>query len=699
VRFITENKMKTFRIIGVVALSVGLLAGCGDDPPRSAIGNSCSDDTTCGDAICLSGVCVDPEGDEDQDGLSNRVEVSLQTNPSVADSDGDGKSDAEEVDGTNHIDRDGDGKPDALESAIEDADGDCLADEVDPDDATDLGSLVRGVCGDSGPCATAGIQDLTCDGATLTCDYSGIAGYSADDVCDGEDNDCDGVVDEDGDWGCFPAECLALWYPSRDIWIGGGGELADGTATLDPSGPGGSDPMVMECLQSAAGGGWTRLTDDYRAALWDGGRYRYLFVTSEGWMRTGVTGRWDWEANGTWDTQGPWVEGVGMDFGEDTDCGEPTAEVPPVIGPACAREVSVFVPRDAPKDAAAGTVTLCLGDPTNYALDRDCKEVAVYVQTTGCTPDEGSVLANGELEWSDGGWLDCWYTGGSQNGMGLFESSDELPLGDAGTSLKITSKPEAGELEVGLWSNPQSLFSSRAYRLTFDAKAAVPHELVVVPMSWREGIDGVYHSFGIPASWGSYEIGFVPGRTGARYELQTLLAQNGQVWMDNIRIEDMGQASCDHPVENLIANGDFAFATACWKTFAFPERPVIQNIWLGDSGAAYQAEFTTDGAVGLDETWHVLLQEGLPLEVGKFYQLSFEATSPDGLRTGAVQFFSNNYAVQWSYANWNTDAPFSTIFGVPSGVTTDSLLQIKLARDGMGRVRISNVRLVEVQPR
>ncbi|MCB9736245.1 MAG: hypothetical protein H6745_26970 [Deltaproteobacteria bacterium] len=133
----------SFGLLGLLALA-GL--ACGGDEPLRVIGSACEQAAECGSGLCLSGQCVDPAADADGDGLVNQVEAALGTDPFRADTDGDGKPDGAEVDGTSNRDSDGDGVPDALESALLDADLDCLPDEVDADDAV----AAAGVCPDVG---------------------------------------------------------------------------------------------------------------------------------------------------------------------------------------------------------------------------------------------------------------------------------------------------------------------------------------------------------------------------------------------------------------------------------------------------------------------------------------------------------------------------------------------------------------------
>ena len=70
--------------------------------------------------------------DTDGDGLSDTIEKQYGLNPTLSDTDADGKKDGAE--GTS-LDRDGDGIIDALESALDDSDLDGVADELDGDNA------------------------------------------------------------------------------------------------------------------------------------------------------------------------------------------------------------------------------------------------------------------------------------------------------------------------------------------------------------------------------------------------------------------------------------------------------------------------------------------------------------------------------------------------------------------------------------
>ncbi len=191
--------------IHLIALSVLLaaaLGGCEDEPTRP-LGGTCYESAQCGDGLCISGHCLDADGDDDGDGLTNAVESALMSNALNPDTDYDGVEDGAEVDGIAQRDTDGDGIPDILESAIADGDSDCLPDELDADHtrpAADLVLIRDKVCRVAGVCddqRAAIAVSCPADSFVPTCDYSALTSYEADEAtCDGLDNDCDGQTDE-----------------------------------------------------------------------------------------------------------------------------------------------------------------------------------------------------------------------------------------------------------------------------------------------------------------------------------------------------------------------------------------------------------------------------------------------------------------------------------------------------------------------
>jgi len=220
------------RRAALVAALVGLLGlgGCGDGEKPRTIGSSCAGAADCATGLCAGGYCLDPEADDDGDTLVNRIEVDvLLTDPLSPDSDGDSLRDDAELVELAHVDEDGDGKPDALESAIDDSDGDCIPDQYDAEDGvdnSDLSPLFDVVCSTAGVCgADTSLLSVTCeDGADAArCEYGGVAGYEAVEVsCDGLDNDCDGVTDEDLPPGaCGPTVTGLTVAPAAvSVWLG-----------------------------------------------------------------------------------------------------------------------------------------------------------------------------------------------------------------------------------------------------------------------------------------------------------------------------------------------------------------------------------------------------------------------------------------------------------------------------------------------
>ncbi len=199
------------------------LSGC-DDGGGSV--DACGASADCPrEAVCVQTVCYGSESvDGDGDGVPDGVEDVLGTDRARADTDGDGRPDGDELvyaprEGLAEApDSDGDGQADALESATEDADDDGVPDQADPcnldpscpggaaevcngrdddgDGLTDEGfDDVGAACAAGvGACAANGVRACTADGRGVEC--SAPIGAPAAETCNGADDDCDGEVDE-----------------------------------------------------------------------------------------------------------------------------------------------------------------------------------------------------------------------------------------------------------------------------------------------------------------------------------------------------------------------------------------------------------------------------------------------------------------------------------------------------------------------
>jgi len=181
---------------------VGLM-GCGDDS-KLPVGETCGASNECASGLCLMNECLDPNGDEDGDGIINGLEGSLSSNPRDVDTDGDGVTDSDELGpDLEAIDGDGDGVADILESLVEDDDGDCVVNQRDATNDTadnrDSGAIGR-LCPTAGVCGANGaVLTIVCPDGPVSerCELSGVTGHQVvESGCDGVDNNCDSQVDE-----------------------------------------------------------------------------------------------------------------------------------------------------------------------------------------------------------------------------------------------------------------------------------------------------------------------------------------------------------------------------------------------------------------------------------------------------------------------------------------------------------------------
>jgi hypothetical protein len=192
-----------FRISLSCLIGASVMA-CGDGGNRRAAGDSCDGDADCATGLCYASICLDPEADDDGDGVVTRLELELGTNPTAADTDGDGKTDRDELDANlGAVDSDSDGKIDAIESILMDNDRDCAPDEADARDDLPEGTtspLLATLCPQTGVCTAEGaVMAVMClKGLDQpACDLRGVPFHeNTESACDQRDNDCDGQTDE-----------------------------------------------------------------------------------------------------------------------------------------------------------------------------------------------------------------------------------------------------------------------------------------------------------------------------------------------------------------------------------------------------------------------------------------------------------------------------------------------------------------------
>ncbi|MEZ4299469.1 MAG: choice-of-anchor L domain-containing protein [Polyangiaceae bacterium] len=200
-----------------------------------------------------------PVCDQDDDGLTNQQELAYGTDPTSADTDGDGTPDLAEIGNPNApADSDGDGIIDALESSLADEDGDGVNDENDP--------VGGSTCV---PNPNAPNCDLDSDGLTnaqeiLLGTNPNDADSDDDGVLDGmepdpgADSDGDGIInaldpDSDNDF-LFDGTEMGLDCAHPDTDVAAGNCIADadmGVTITDPLDPDTDDGGLLDGIEDA----------------------------------------------------------------------------------------------------------------------------------------------------------------------------------------------------------------------------------------------------------------------------------------------------------------------------------------------------------------------------------------------------------------------------------------------------------------
>lgn len=183
------------------SLAAAAYAACtSDSRSRSDL---CDANEDCTTGLCVVGQCLNPNGDDDNDGLTNGFEAQLGSNPLDPDTDGDGRDDGDELDEArrSNVDYDKDDKPDVVESATHDDDGDCIPDQFDAQDSvtnSDLSPMIDVVCTETGVCVGQRAHfGVSCATGVAVCVYDDVPGFADPEAtCDAVDENCDGATDE-----------------------------------------------------------------------------------------------------------------------------------------------------------------------------------------------------------------------------------------------------------------------------------------------------------------------------------------------------------------------------------------------------------------------------------------------------------------------------------------------------------------------
>ncbi len=612
------------RITLVCVGILGNFAWACSDAARRPIGSTCQDSEECASGLCYEQTCIEPTADEDQDGLTNTVELSLGSDPKQGDTDGDGVADRDELDSDLELlDSDGDSRPDILESANDDADMDCVADEADPEDTSPVegtrSDLVSAHCPQAGLCVGAALAVTCPDGLdSPVCDFSGVPGYAPVDVtCNGVDDDCDGQVDDEGQCGAFPNGCWAI------------SPRVDGTYKIDFDGIGPELPVDVYCLFSVELGDWMRL--DAKVSPLTGRLVlteprEYLLRKGNAWFRSPfTTSAWDWKTGAN--APGLWMYVAPSGAVGGFDC-EAKAEGSPQIGVGCA---GARVLQAQSGDSATGTATVC--DSAGGVFGSACEsDVEIYVRYRGCRPDDGQMLSDGGFSGFSTG-MPCWFAVTNGVPMANFQfDSDDIPPGGTPPSLK-GQNPRlnniAREIEVGQSRFP--FLAGRSYSLGFWAKSKTTRTILVSVQQKNILQPMLSNTVTIGTEWARYNVDF--NATESTWD--GLLSfgfgavSTEPVWLDDVVLLDLGAAPtspCDPPAGNFVANGGFAGAEhACWELVAADGISVSS---LDDTSTFPTADtppsLRVSHAPGTDNLPDVTLtQRGLTLPANRHMRLSF----------------------------------------------------------------------------
>ena len=248
-----------------------------------------------------------------------------------------------------------------------------------------------------------------------------------------------------------------------------------------------------------------------------------------------------------------------------------------------------------------------------YNLGNQGSTATVYISNVRLIKTgQGEILPPAKTILSDGNYV---YNGEFQEGTDRMKYWTVTKT--AGTSVSVTNDDGRRELMVNaqqgvalddiLVKQDVVITGEKTYALTFDGYADKAKDIEV-------RIAGQKFTFSLSDQKQQFKQKFETGKTVSEKDLIFALGVAGVTYIDNVRLAEDG----------LLVNGDFVSDFAGWSPFV--DGSISSKVTYTvdsqkeDQAAAFEIKDTGD------QDWKIqLMQDGIHLENGKWYELTFDA--------------------------------------------------------------------------
>lgn len=277
--------------------------------------------------------------------------------------------------------------------------------------------------------------------------------------------------------------------------------------------------------------------------------------------------------------------------------------------------------------------------------------------------DNDTERVEGEEPYEDAPFIKTGYkliNGDFKDGINGFEVFSLIPENisytvdaEKGFSIDIADTGDE-DWHIQLKQGSTRLVQGKWYRLTLDAKSSMTREIICAMQ--RDGsADDNWISYSgarnlaLKKQWNTYTIIFQMTENTDKNAVFSLsmgtvngskITKGHTIGIRNIKLEQLPDSWLDQLCEgdNLLKNGNFAYGDVLWQA------SVVAPGAAATSFEGGKAVFDISNAGTID--WHVQLkQNGITLEQGNFYRLTFKASSSVA-RTINVGFMDKDY-VNW----------------------------------------------------